>query len=339
LIELLVVIAIIAILIALLVPAVQKVREAAARAQCQNNLKQIGLAMYDYHGAWKIFPSGNTLFWGAGWATMLLPYLDQNAMYQQLNVTQPFGSAGPWNAVPNWVTLQYYQVPVYICPSSTLPVFIQTDVGDNGAGNWQQAGNYVGIMGASTSSSVAADPTGQGRVSDCSNATPAHCNFGGYVASNGVLYPGSHLSAVLITDGTSNTLMVAEQSDYGTDPGVAPGNCAAGQMDFRTPVYYGIWAGAEQNNIPNSTNAGCGDSSVSTITVRWPIGTKTRQNYNDGMGPWGGWNRPIQSTHPGGANILRCDGTVSFFVNSTSWNVLMWMSIRDDGQTFQDPGF
>src|SRR5712692_7686431 len=102
LIELLVVIAIIGVLIALLVPAVQKVREAAQRAQCQNNLKQIGLAMHNYHEVHGTFPPGSLpMWWGAGWATLILPYIEQDALYRQLDLTQPVGSAGPWRAVPN----------------------------------------------------------------------------------------------------------------------------------------------------------------------------------------------------------------------------------------------
>ena len=100
LIELLVVIAIIAILIALLLPAVQQAREAARRTQCKNNMKQLGLALHNYHDVYNAFPSG----WiavdngvqsahdglnGAGWGTMILPYLEQSALYNQFNATSP----------------------------------------------------------------------------------------------------------------------------------------------------------------------------------------------------------------------------------------------------------
>jgi prepilin-type N-terminal cleavage/methylation domain-containing protein/prepilin-type processing-associated H-X9-DG protein len=337
LIELLVVIAIIAVLIGLLLPAVQKVREAANRAKCQNNLKQIGLAMHNFHDARGSFPPGNQVFWGAGWATFLLPFLEQDAMYNQLDLTQPVGSAGPWTSVPNWQRLQNFQLPTYICPSSPLPALAQTDPGDNGPGNWQQVGNYVAVMGATNGSNDPGDPTGRGRTADCSNSSPVYCHFGGYVASNGVIYPGSRVRIQDITDGTSNTLVVVEQSGWGADPGVCPNAAANPHYDLRTPVSYGIWVGAEQNTPPTQANSGCGDSSVSEVTLRWPVGTKQRQHYNDGMAYWGGWNKPIQSAHPGGANVLRCDGGAQFLSDATAWDVLKWMAIRDDGEVFQNP--
>src|SRR5579863_1826177 len=127
LIELLVVIAIIAILVSLLLPAVQQAREAARRTQCKNNLKQIGLALHNYHDALLVFPPGyvdkngdpnstpdNDLGPGWGWASFILPYLDQGNLYSQINFNLGVGLGA--NAQPSLVTL-----PVMQCPSDTLP--------------------------------------------------------------------------------------------------------------------------------------------------------------------------------------------------------------------------
>ena len=141
LIELLVVIAIIAILIGLLVPAVQKVREAASRLQCANNLKQIGLAMHNHHDTYRRLPPGgvqtgvNGTACYTNWAIEILPYIEQGPLYKQYNQSQLNTSAAN-----NLVGQQ--TVPVYLCPSDIHPGLLEHPASGPGSGqNWMH-GSY-----------------------------------------------------------------------------------------------------------------------------------------------------------------------------------------------------
>ncbi len=184
LIELLVVIAIIAILIALLLPAVQKVREAASRTQCRNNLKQIGLALHNYHDRFKRFPPGYTAKVingvdggpGWGWASFILEDLEQGNVQKQIVFSS--GIINAVNATPRTQVL-----PIFLCPSDEV---IGTFIPD-GAGISVAHGNYVGIFG---SNEIEVDPG----------------------AGNGIFFRNSQIRIGSITDGTSNTLMVGERS-------------------------------------------------------------------------------------------------------------------------------
>jgi prepilin-type N-terminal cleavage/methylation domain-containing protein/prepilin-type processing-associated H-X9-DG protein len=190
LIELLVVIAIIAILIGLLLPAVQKVREAAARMKCQNNLKQIGLAFHNYHSAYDRFPAGfvsqtttvngDGLGPGWGWASQLLPYLEQENLYRQIDFKRDI--ADPVNALARVRSLS-----VFLCPSDTprTPTFLVQE--ESGAGICDIAfANYVGMGGT--------------------------FEMSGYPDTNtGLLLRNTSHRVLDITDGSSNTLFVGER--------------------------------------------------------------------------------------------------------------------------------
>ncbi len=190
LIELLVVIAIIAVLIGLLLPAVQKVREAAARTKCTNNLKQIGVGMHNHHAAHGYFPAGynsrtltlngDGLGPGWGWAATLLPYLEQDALHRRIDFTRDI--ADPFHAQTRIVSL-----PGYLCPSDTprSPTFAAVSSG--GPVCDVAFANYVGLGGIFE---VTGNPD----------------------ENTGVFLRNRQLRIADITDGTNGTLMVSERN-------------------------------------------------------------------------------------------------------------------------------
>jgi prepilin-type N-terminal cleavage/methylation domain-containing protein/prepilin-type processing-associated H-X9-DG protein len=215
LIELLVVIAIIAVLIGLLLPAVQKVREAAARMSCSNNLKQIGLALHNYHDANGTFPSGhratttdptndNLAFYYSNWAIQLLPYIEQQNLYQNYNDTvNIFQTANKG--------LRETYVATYACPSDINSKQLMTPEsapGSGGGGVAFMTGSYRGMGG------VSSDGFAQwvGYPSEVRTNMSKAPNTRGLFHTDWPGGPTGPEKMTTISDGTSNTLVVGERA-------------------------------------------------------------------------------------------------------------------------------
>jgi prepilin-type N-terminal cleavage/methylation domain-containing protein/prepilin-type processing-associated H-X9-DG protein len=249
LIELLVVIAIIAVLIGLLLPAVQKVRETAARMSCQNNLKQIGLACHNYHDTNPFFPPGYRALApysdgatdttpGWGWAALLLPYLEQNNLHQQFNFNLPVQNAKPIGTAIN----------VYLCPSDLLP-----------SGAFAVPDGFGKPVALAAASSYAACAGGdESGTADASGL--------------GIFYRNSRTRFTDVTDGASNTILIGERA-WSNANGVWAGAinngvCLRGQTN-PTPGARSAWlpaatlvlAHSHLNNASADTDGGLDDFS------------------------------------------------------------------------------
>ncbi len=206
LIELLVVIAIIAVIVALLLPAVQQAREAARRAQCKNNLKQLGVALQTYHESHNTFPSGwiavdpvtrqmspHAGLSGAGWALMLLPVMDQLPLYEQFNSN--LSIVDPAN-----VSLGKRAINSLLGPSdSNMGSWVINDEGTGAPLATLAHANYVGVFGTA-------------ELDGCENPNgTAPVSAAGQCIGNGAFYHNSRVSFRDITDGSSNTFLIGER--------------------------------------------------------------------------------------------------------------------------------
>jgi len=303
LIELLVVIAIIAVLIALLLPAVQQAREAARRSQCKNNLKQIGLALHNYHDTFLMFPSafgitslnaGGGEQWGHSQWVGCLPYMDQAPLYNQWNFNAPDeGWAG------NAAIARAAVLPTLTCPSSTLPKRTVSDF---------PSSHYYGIAGA----------VPRGAWTDTTGLNPMQ-PWGATSDRGMIVWSNKNIKDA--SDGSSNTIIEGEMSGWVFD---ATGNA----RDDRRPGRRWGWQMGGLSGWRDWAPA-CGNTTVryapnsrvlGAVGLTWPA-------WDDASGA----NCPLTSQHTGGVHALLTDGSVRFISDNIDMYTLTLLSVRDDG--------
>jgi prepilin-type N-terminal cleavage/methylation domain-containing protein/prepilin-type processing-associated H-X9-DG protein len=327
LIELLVVIAIIAVLIALLLPAVQAAREAARRSQCVNNLKQIGLAMHNYHDTYGSLPWGHGYFGWNDWSafTMILPQLEQGSLYNLINFYNSGAASNPGNGqsltagtAPN-TTAFATKVNVFLCPSDIDRV--TTVYGKL---------NYSSNSGSAPASFFDANNDG---------------------ASNGVMFSVANGRTTKgfrdITDGLSQTAAFSEKvKGIGNDittrdllkPSSSQLQLTLTGNDYQPQTYF---ASCLALSVANSALAG--STGFSAQGSYWFDGHPENGMYNHVMAP-NTWNCgdgnvndigafPPTSRHSGGVNLLLCDGSVRFIKATIASGIWWGLGTRAGNET------
>jgi prepilin-type N-terminal cleavage/methylation domain-containing protein/prepilin-type processing-associated H-X9-DG protein len=343
LIELLVVIAIIAILIGLLLPAVQKVREAAARMKCSNNIKQLVLACHNYESAYQKFPVGVQMYTsgttgaqpgvgsttvgqpasvrtGPNWVILILPYIEQGPLYQSRNIpgfTQNVGVGAP---AYDWLGIVGTKVPTMLCPSDgNQDTPLTYSLPNSGVTNtlWAR-GNYAANAGTNfwyntvNGSSTSAGPNGE-------NTFPTNVQGGGVMNVNF----GARMSDIQAGDGTSNTLMVDELR-VGTTGTDMRGTWALGY-----PGASFVSGHASSNPSLLIPNANTADQLISPLctndtATRMPCATVTN----------GRLMAQSRSKHTGGVNAGFSDGHVQFVRDTVDQATWFYMNSVNDGQVW-----
>jgi len=316
LVELLVVIAIIGILIGMLLPAIQQVREAARRTQCLNNLRQSSLALINFESANLEFPDGNrpASIIGHSFWMQTLPFIDQVNLSSQYDLNASgFTGGSNLSVAPNGIALNNVSLPFLTCPSSSMDIFpLHYPDGDLIQGLNPGATNdppptgmrpsYVGIAGSAEHPSVA-----ELALEGITGRDNSDLSTGGILTNEeGVTFGG-------ITDGASNTMLLSEQSDFANFNGKL--------TDNRSDQNHGFNAGARsrtRNRLFNVT------------VLKFFINDKNLDSQTSGA-QGGGANKPLLSAHPGGVNAALADGSVQFLSDDVSLPVLFNLADKDDG--------
>ena len=297
LIELLVVIAIIAILIALLLPAVQQAREAARRSQCKNHLKQLGIAMHNYHDTHRLFPFGfderETL-----WQSMILPQIEQNTIYRKL-IWQESGD-GNWDSGSFNETACATLIPVLRCPSMDVPPHVNNQSIEGRVPNAYRV--------------CAGDNIWTDKGTELASTLPAGARYMGQVPQNGMFYGCSSVKMRDLTDGTSNTLMIGE-SYFTTD--------GKDGQDFD------YWqCGSPQTGGWSLTNQTSGGEFSEGLGSTAPEPNAWRHAANSGYTMEIGFG----SYHVGGLNGVMADGSVRFFSENIDISTWRGVGSRSGGE-------
>ena len=302
LIELLVVIAIIGILIALLLPAVQKVRETANRLKCQNNLKQLGLALHNFHDGYGGFPRAGKLSNELSWHVFLLPLIEQDNLYKQFNRARGNYNGPPDNRGPMKNELAFSKLPIYLCPSSSAETMLLTAPNNVNTpelidGEPPYTTHYYGVMGPKGTNPATGQPYQWDDVGP----------HGGF-ARQGIFQrdtdststsPGPDTGSRIadVTDGTSQTLLLGEISWVNNETGTRYRSWVRG-CDT-APVCAGC------RNVTNAINS-------PSIAL-----------FND---------IAFGSMHPGGANFTLTDGSVRFLQEGINLSIYRSLASRDGGE-------
>jgi prepilin-type N-terminal cleavage/methylation domain-containing protein len=345
LIELLVVIAIIAVLIGLLVPAVQKVRHAAARMECGNNLHQIGLALHNYEGTNRKLPPASQIPWwptqkdkddfldftqpfGPNWAILLLPYIEQDTLFKAANPMSYPGvpitvGVAPKNADQTWRTVVGVDVKTYQCPADGNNRTHYSDAKGpfSPTGDWAR-GNYGVTAGWDDYDHVANGnikiTTQAGVMKGFASSPMMSANYGCRLTD--------------VTDGLSNTIMVGELR-----AGIVS-NDPRGVWALGFPSSSIVNAGrAAYNPTPNNTlgDSGFDGDEIQTCFEFWVPGIGS----HFGMGCIKNGNLMTsgmsRSLHPNGVNACLGDGSVRFISNSINEQTWGFLISKADGQVVQ----